>query len=553
MCRCYSITILIIFFLISHIVIIAQDEKPKYWISFSDKNNTPYNIDSPSEFLSERSIARRLQQNIAIIEEDLPVDPQYIIDLTNLGMQVINTSKWFNGAIVSSNDYELLDTLENYNFIKSEPILIKPALNDKSLKNKESKKIVLNIYPTYGYSSKQIKMLNGEYLHRANFEGQGMLIAVQDAGFTNADKISSLQHIWDEGRVVAKRDFVKDNLGFFESHRHGTLVFSIIGGIIEDAIYGTATQANYALIRTEDGNSEYIIEEYNWVCGAEFADSLGVDIMNSSLGYSLFDDSQQNHTYSDMDGQTTPVSIGADIAVSKGMIVVASAGNSGNNTWFRIIAPGDAFNVITVGAVDSGQLIASFSSRGPSYDRRVKPDISAQGVGTVAQSPNGDVTLCNGTSCSAPLISGMLACLWQANPHATAMQIIESIRESSSQYEDPDSLYGYGIPDFFIANRYLSGVKPPPENNIVTYNLFPNPVSNYFYLEILRPLDASDGTVLISYHDVLGNIAKKEEREIIGSHSMLEFENIESLTTGMYFLKIEFPGGVHTLPFMKIK
>ncbi len=541
------------FFLTAQLAVYAQDEYPKYWITFTDKNNTPYSLETPGEFLSERSIQRRLRQNIKLTEEDLPVDPQYLNALKNLGIEVINVSKWFNGAIISSDDKDLIDSLESYSFIETGAILIKPALTSKILKYGESEKFSVCKMPTYGYSSNQIEMLHGEFLHRGNFEGQDMLIAIQDAGFKNADEISSLQHIWNERRVVATRDFVKDNLDFFESAEHGTKVFSIIGGIIEDTIYGAATKANYALIRTEDVRTEYIIEEYNWICGAEFSDSLGADIINSSLAYSLFNDSTQNHSYSDMDGKTTPISIGANIAASKGMVVVCSAGNAGNSNWFRLVAPSDASKVIAIGAVDSKENIAYFSSRGPSYDRRVKPDICAQGIGTLCQSASGEISFCNGTSCSAPIISGMAACLWQSNPNATFIQIIESIIQSASQYENPDSLCGYGIPDFFFADRYLKDIKAPPDNNIVSYNLFPNPVREYFYLEILRPLDALDETALISYYNLLGTIVKEEEIEISGAHCVLEFVDLETLMTGMYLLRIEFPGGVHTLPFMKIK
>jgi len=541
------------FFLAIQLVTFSQNEYSKYWITFTDKDNTPYSLESPDEFLSERSIARRLKQDIVLTEEDLPVDPQYVNALKNLGIEVINVSKWFNGAIISSDDIALIDSLETYSFIATEAILIKPALSGKILKDGESEKFNIYESPNYGYSASQIEMLHGEFLHRGNYEGQDMLIAILDAGFTNANEISSLQHIWSEERVIAIKDFVKDSIDFFESARHGTTVFSIMGGIIEDSIYGTATKANYALIRTEDISSEYIIEEYNWICGAEFADSLGADIINSSLGYSLFDDSLQNHHYSDMDGETTPVSIGANVAASKGMVVVCSAGNAGGTNWFRITAPSDAVNVVAIGAVNSEENIAVFSSRGPSYDQRVKPDICAQGVGTLCQSASGNISYCGGTSCSAPVISGMAACLWQANPDASYIQILESVKKSASQFNNPDSLCGYGIPDFFFADRYLKDIKAPPANNMVNYNLFPNPVGEYLYLEILRPLDASDETALISYYNLLGTVVKEEEVEIIGAHCVLNFEDLGKLMTGMYYIKIEFPGGVHTLPFMKIK
>ncbi|MGD2034574.1 MAG: S8 family serine peptidase, partial [Bacteroidales bacterium] len=403
-----------------------------------------------------------MRQNITITGEDLPVDPQYIAGLRDLGLEVINVSKWFNGALVSSDDSLLIDTLDRYAFIRSKPVLVKPALSEKAAIPIPDKTISTDV-PPYGYSSNQIEMVNGWFLHRNQYEGQDMMIAVLDAGFTNADRISSLQHIRNEERIVAVKDFVKDGQSVFASHRHGTLVFSIMGGVVENTIYGTAPGAAYALIRTEDTGSEYLIEEYNWVCGAEYADSLGADVINSSLGYYLFDDQDQDHSFSDLNGSVTPVSIGAGIASSKGMIVVTSAGNTGDDPWLRIIAPGDAFNVLTVGAVDSEKNLAVFSARGPSSDGRVKPDICARGLGTFTQLPDGRIAGCDGTSCSAPVISGMVACLWQSNRNASALEVMESVRKSSSQYLFPDSLYGYGIPDFMLADRYLKGISPPTE------------------------------------------------------------------------------------------
>jgi len=548
-----KLSILTAFFLFTHYVLFAQIEKSKYWVNFTNKDNTPFSIDNPEEYLSERAIARRIRQGIGITDQDLPVDPVYLNELKNLGIQVINVSKWLNGAIVSSDDDELMDTLENYTYIASEPQLIKPVIADKTYKYNKFRNICLSGYPPYGFSSNQIEMIHGDYLHRLDFEGQGMLIAIQDAGFTNADKISSLQHIWNEERVIAMKDFVKDTKGFFESHGHGTAVFSIMGGVIEGSIYGTAAKANYALLRTEDGNSEYIIEEYNWICGAEFADSLGADIINSSLGYFLFDDSLQNHSYSNMNGATTPITLGADIAASKGIIVVTSAGNTGDDPWYYIIAPGDAYHIITVGAVDDMGVITDFSSRGPSFDKRIKPDVCAQGANTVVQLPDGEIIMGNGTSFSSPIIAGMAACLWQTNPNAKSEQVIEAIKESASQYEKPDSLYGYGIPNFILAERYLKSQMTPPENNIITYTLFPNPAQDYFLLEIIRPLNAGDVTVVISFYNLLGIAIKQELRDIHKTHDVLEFDDISSLKTGMYFIKIEFPGGVHTIPFVKIK
>ena len=533
----------------------GQNRPPKYWIGFTDKLNTPYSVSTPEDFLSPRSLERRSKQGITITKQDLPVDPAYVDSLRALGLSIINISKWMNGVIVQSSDTLLMDTLNKISFVKAPPVIIEPGQKVMVIP-------LINKFPLcnhkasidYGSSDTQVKMIYGEYLHLNGYQGKGMLIAILDAGFDNADSISSLKNIYNNHQVIVTRDFVKDGTPFYKTYKHGTSIFSIIGGYLKNTMYGTAIDASFALIRTENVPSEYVIEEYNWVCGAEFADSLGADIISSSLGYSQFDDPSQDHTYQDMDGKTTVASIGADIAFSKGMVVVNSAGNQGNKPWQKITAPSDAFNVITVGAVDADGTIMNFSSRGPSYDGRVKPDVCALGNATVSQSPDGSIKGCTGTSCSTPLISGMTACLWQANPDATNMQVVKAIRQSALQFTHPDSDYGYGIANFEYADHLLKDIVKTDDAKIDQVTVYPNPTNNSFTLEVLRPSDnISQQTAFISFYDMMGRKLHDESRTLTGQLNQLSFENTGWLSSGVCLVRVVIASRSFTLHLLKIR
>lgn len=421
----------------------AQIAPNTYWIEFTDKNNSPYSISNPEEFLSQRSIERRLKQGIPIGEEDLPVNKTYLDSLQNLGVKIHNVSKWFNGVAIITNDTVLLDTIHSISFIKN-PIKT-TATFTSSLKEKPKYKNA--VAPPPDPSDKQLSMLNIPMLHQMGYTGNGVLIGILDAGFQNAGRIESLSHLWEQNKILIVKDFVKDGEDILENHSHGTKVGSIIGANWPDTLLGASPSSDFALIRTEKGSSEYLVEEYNWVSGAEFADSLGVDIINSSLGYSEFDDSTQNHLYEDLNGYTTPITKGALIAARKGILIVNSAGNSGDDPWYYITAPGDADSILTIGAVNFEKEITNFSSRGPTADGRIKPDVCAVGLVTRSQSDVGAINTCSGTSCSAPLITGLAACLLSANPGVSAEDIRHAIIQSSSQNSNPDNDYGYGIPD----------------------------------------------------------------------------------------------------------
>jgi len=503
----------------------------KYRIEFADKNNNPYSIEKPEEFLSQRAIQRRIRQNIAITESDLPVNPHYTDSLKSLGLRIINISKWFNSVLVETGDTILADTICKITFIDS-ITLVKPSSLKKSFRNKFIPESCDGLVKQTTQNN-QLTMLNGHILHEYGFKGEGMQIAVIDAGFIYADILPAFDSLWINNQVLGQRDFVDGDNWVLDAHSHGMVVLSILGGNVPNELTGSAPGADYWLLRSEDTGSEYRIEEENWVSAAEFADSAGVDVINTSLGYSTFDDTLQNYTYKDMDGRTTRISKGAVMAASKGILVVVSAGNEGNKLWKYITSPADADSILAVGAVDAYGTLASFSSVGPSYDGRIKPDIAAQGFGTVAQGLGGLIG-CNGTSCSAPVISGLAACLWQANYQLTNFEIIEMIKQSSSQYQNPDTLIGYGLPNF--ANALSQIGADLPYSTIRIKGIYPNPFLDKISLIFIQ-LAPED--IIIELYNIQGKMIKQISYvNLQGGEYELTIDNLGNLSQGIYIIKV---------------
>ncbi|MBT7142393.1 MAG: S8 family serine peptidase [Bacteroidetes bacterium] len=533
--------IILVFFSLSFVVN-AQVAPNKYRIYFTDKTNTPYSIQNPENFLSERAIQRRINQNIPIIENDLPVDPVYVDSLISLGLEILNTSKWMNTAVVFSTDTALLDTIQNLGFVSD---LYKSALlyENKTTKNKFGYQIKNESFATdsfilfdYGAASNQIKMLNGHILHNQGFQGQGKIIAVIDAGFYHTDILPAFDSLWANNQIIGTRDFVDGGTVSFSGHTHGMMVLSTIGANIPGEFIGTAPKAKFWLLRSEDGATEYVIEEDNWVSAAEFADSAGVDIINTSLGYNTFNDPSQNHTYSDLDGNTTVISVGADIAASKGMLVVVSAGNSGGGSWQYVTAPADADSVLSVGAVDENEVYVGFSSTGPTPDGRIKPNVAAKGYGATIQSTGGQVSSGSGTSFASPIIAGMAACLWQANTDLTNMEILHAIEESSDQFFSPDSLKGYGVPDFAASNLVLQNIEYDDFYNENHTKTFPNPFTNQINIEFYS-VDSQYINIVVV--DLLGKIVKEYSVSLkLTSYNKVCLNNLQDLQNGIYFVKI---------------
>ncbi|HEX2933846.1 MAG TPA: S8 family serine peptidase [Bacteroidales bacterium] len=480
-----------------------------YLIRFANKENNAYDINRPHEFLSTRAIDRRSKQNINLEESDLPVTLRYIDSLKSTGFNIINVSKWLNAVSVKISDTTLFRKLKGISFVQPYYAHTTLSMGNTKRTPKEPDIIESRLKSErmdYGLSTGQIAMHHGEYLHQKGFQGQGITIAILDGGFQDVRDFTSLQNLWFEQRVIATCDFADHTGNTFYGHLHGSNVLSVMAGISEGKFVGTAPKANYILVHSENSSIydfqpyEYPVEEFDWVVAAEYADSIGADIINSSLGYSEFTDPLLSYTYEDMDGQTAISSIGANIAASKGILVVVSAGNEGDSYWKYITAPADAENIITVGAIDQFGARASFSSTGPTADGRIKPDVVAVGKGTLLQTSKNIFNPANGTSFSAPIISGLAACLWQAVPNATNLQIIDAIKRSSSQFQNPDTMYGYGIPNFKKA-LYLLNPAIFPITGVLT--AYPNPFSSAFTLEFSAMPKTSS---VLQIFDIIGRM-----------------------------------------------
>ncbi len=513
-----------------------------YRITFIDKKASTSDY-MPWQLLSEKAIARRKKAGIDFLDyRDLPVNKEDIKVLTDLGLILHSTSKWMNSALMKSitpADIPKLLLLPNVAEVKTvRKPGTKSSFSEKLKSDLQDSQI--NRYDV------PVSMLNGYTLHDQGFKGQGILIAVLDAGFDNAEEITSLEHLRNRGGIKATYDFVQKNNIVYNSHTHGTAVLSILAGKIPMEIEGTAQDADYLLLKTEDSNSEYPCEEDYWAAGAEFADSAGADIITSSLGYSTFDDPSMNYAFSDLDGSKSFVTRVADIAASKGILVVNSAGNERDKIWKRIICPADGKNVIAVGAVDDSETISTFSSAGPSFDRRIKPDFVALGVKVPLQTSNTSIVTANGTSFSCPVISGMTACLMQAVPEAKNSDIIKIMRESADRVSAPDSLYGYGIPDMGIALLKLQDlfIRVPEGMSLVS----PNPTTGEFEITFREAYE----TIVAEIFTASGRIIWKKEIDNFAG-KILKVNELINREHGLYIIRITTPSSKMVHKVIKLR
>lgn len=511
----------------------------RYMVFFKDKSGSPYSITDPQSFLSAASVARRVGAGVAVTETDLPVNQSYMDGLRAAGAAVFFPTRWLNGVLVQC-DVSLVSTLSAMAYVDH----VEYVAPNAKLMNGGRKKANLKTKTTKAGDNAtqvQLQMLGLDAMQQAGYRGAGMTIAIFDSGFSGVNQTVPFNHLFQDQLVDLgiSRDFVYDSDNVFQYDDHGTEVFSVIAAYQDGVFTGGAYDARFQLYVTEDVGSEYRIEEYNWLFAAERADSAGVDIIHSSLGYYDFDDASMNYAKSAMDGKTTVITRAAQYAADRGIVVVCSAGNEGSLAWQTITAPADAVDVLSVANVTSTGVRVGSSSIGPSADGRIKPDVAALGAGTSVIKPNGSVGTASGTSLSAPLVTSLVAGVWERYPLFTAREVMDVIRKSASLSKNPNNQLGYGIPNFMAVVNYLEAT-----DQAQAFEVFPNPV-----------LSADNDTLTIRPSDpeeipsCFIELLTSEGRQLFDGEVSFSWLNrtyqarLNELAPGVYFLRITWGEG----------
>ena len=518
----------------------SEAQFTRYVVKFRNKGNNPYSIANPSAYLSSRSIERRTRYNIVIDSTDLPVTPGYINQVKAIpNVTILNVSKWLNQVSIQTTDPNAINSINNLPFVKSVSGIAARQINSGRTKapgeemtfaNTKVQKVNGDYYDYGANSQMEIQMHHGEFLHNIGLRGDAMQIAMIDAGFYNYNTFKVFDSININGQVLETWDFVARESSVAEDYSHGMSCLSTIAANLPGQFVGMAPKAGFYLYRTEDVSSEYPIEEHNWVCAAERADSAGADVISSSLGYTTFDDPTLSHTYADLNGHTTMAAIGAGLAAKKGMLVFIGAGNEGSTSWHYLMTPADADSVLTVGAVGVDSIRGNFSSYGPTADGRIKPDIMSAGVKAVIESAGNYVGYSNGTSYACPKMAGLGTCLWQAFPEFNNMTIVDAIKRSGSTANHPTDSIGYGIPDMKLAFTTLLrqfATSQATENNCtatinwtskdisgMSYEIERKTVSDADYVKI-GEVNAADGSFLSVHSYQFTNVITSAAAEII--------------------------------------
>ncbi len=531
--------LLLLFLVFACKSVFAQDQDA--WVYFTDKENVQSSIANPISILTQRALDRKERHNIIIDERDVPVNESYIAQIKSAtGITVFAKSKWFNCVHVRGTQTDIEDLL-NLSFVSNIEFADKSLNGSSESIELQDKFLIENttVNFDYGSATNQVDMINADALHQADYTGEGMLVAVMDSGFTNVDTMGAFQRLRDNNDLsAASYDFVdrNNNVFAFTGNSHGTRVLSDMAGFIENEFVGTAPDATYVLFRTEDVSSETPVEESYWVEAAERADSLGVDVINTSLGYRVYTNPNYTHTPEDLDGETAFITRGSNMAFDKGMLLITSAGNSGAN---GVGAPADSPKVFSIGAVDAAGDYASFSSQGSTNQPTQKPDVVAQGSGSVVIDENNNIVSNNGTSFSSPILAGAITSLWQAIPDRTNSELKEFVRATGSQFSSPDNFLGYGIPDFGEA---LGDALSLEEEENQEFRIFPNPVQDE--LKIRFPFQVEQASILV--YDILGKLVL--ETSMSAEKRKLD---VSALSNGMYMLKLESTKANNTFKLIK--
>lgn len=523
----------------------AAQAQEDAWVYFNNKPDETFYLSNPLQMLTQRSLDRRTSQGIALDNSDVPIAQSYIDQVTAaIGITVMAKSKWLNALHVRGTQADI-QVLTSLSFVSSveyanQTLNNRIGFSNQTIFSRVNKSNNMEFSFDYGTSANQIQMLNGHVLHQENHTGTGKIIAVLDSGFLNVNSAAPFQRLFDNNLILGGYNYVNQNTDVYTLNNHGTMVLSCMGGYVEGQLIGTAPDANYYLFVTEDVASENPVEESYWVEAAEEADRLGVDVITSSLGYFGYDNSNYSHVYSEMTGNKAFASRGANIAFSKGIVVIASAGNSGATADPYVGVPAEATNVLAIGAVKSDETYAAFSSIGPSFDGRVKPDIMAQGQASVVSNTSGTIVTANGTSFSAPIMAGMITSFWSALPNLTAVEVVQFVKQSADRYTVPTNLYGYGIPDFQLAFNNALEMNTIENETVV---LYPNPITDS--LTIVLP-DSEEVAKFVLYNNIGQQI---NEFSISETNKTIYLYNLAS---GLYFYQLNVSNKVTEGKLLKL-
>jgi len=506
----------------------AVDAQDRYLAYFIDKQNNTYSVENPSDFLSERAIARRLKANIDIDEMDLPVSSTYIQAIQEEGISVHYSSKWLNAVLLE------IDVADSARIAALEFIDRVERVADGQRLNPGSRKPSTQGRTSNSQENIAFQWHDIDRLHENRKLGSGIRIAVMDASFRNVDDLSQFGHLFDENRLIMTENIVEGHDNVFDGTTdHGTRVLSVMAAWQEGIFEGIAPGSEYMLFETEDAGSEFRIEEFNWTVAAEKADSAGADVINTSLGYSYgFTDPSMNYIYEQMDGKTAMISRAATKAVATGMVVVASAGNEGLSPWRHITAPADVAGALAVGALAGDSTLASFSSRGPTADSRIKPDVVSLGIEVPAVNSIGNIQYSSGTSLAAPIITGYAALLLEQYPELDGFDIYELIRNSGNLQSSPNNDVGYGIPYTAIV---LNSEDPLAESRI---RIFPIPARDYIKWQTDHPYDE------VHILDIHGRAVGRYD----ASNGQAD---VSTLSPGMYLIRFQAERSMFQFRFVK--
>lgn len=419
-----------------------------YRVYLTPQVNQAYSTERPEEYLSPEAIERRVKHGVPITHSDFPIVQHSLDSLVQTGSRIVVQSRWRQTVVVENKDSLIIDQLRQLSFVDSVRLVWHGKDRDRVYERDETTSLFTDEEEQtdyYGYAKGQIEMLDGVRLHKKGFKGEGVRIAVIDAGFENVDRLQA----FDSLKLIGTKNFISPTSCVFSEDDHGTKVLSCMAANLPGIMVGAAPEASYLLLKTEDERSEFPIEEDYWTAAVEYADSLGIDIITTSLGYFRFDLPDPIYSTDDLDGQTSYITQTANVAAEKGLILFCSAGNEGDGSWEKIVFPSDGSQLITVGSVNKRGKVSSFSSKGFTSDYRIKPDLVAMGSFASVIDPSGEVRFANGTSFATPVLAGLGACLYQLLPWLTPQKFIDLMKRSAHQFDRPDAEMGYGIPNVY--------------------------------------------------------------------------------------------------------